>query len=426
MTNTTDRASDAPYSGDVATSADSHLADADGARDHRSAATAGLAFVLAGVMLGATMPTALYSTYQHNFGFSLLTVTVIFAMYAFGVLAALLAFGTWSDVLGRRPVLLMGLAFAALSDVVFLLADSTGWLLVGRVISGLSAGVFVGTASVAVTEMAGGRLSSRAPLIASVANIGGLGIGPVIAAMLVAWVPGPMRTSFWVHLGLVAVSTVVVLLVPETRGRRPGKLRPMPLGVPADMRVYFMRASLLGFAGFAVMGLFTGVAPSIATKITGVHSAIAVSFLVFSMFIGSVVGQLAARRVRQEVAERTSILLFVVAMVLLILTFVVGNPILLAITGLVGGVGQGMSFAKGLAVITTTAPAEQKAAVTSAFFVVCYIAISVPVIAEGLLAQYWQFKGAGIVFAVVIAVLALLAGALEVVESRKQRGTPIE
>ena len=52
--------------------------------------------------------------------------TVIFAMYAFGVLAALLAFGRWSDALGRRPLLLAGLAAAITSDVVFLSPRTPG------------------------------------------------------------------------------------------------------------------------------------------------------------------------------------------------------------------------------------------------------------------------------------------------------------
>ena len=80
---------------------------------------------------------------------------MIFAVYAAGVIAALLLFGRLSDEIGRRPVLLLGLGFSALSAVVFLVASGLGLLLVGRVLSGFSAGIFTGTATATLVDLAG-------------------------------------------------------------------------------------------------------------------------------------------------------------------------------------------------------------------------------------------------------------------------------
>ena len=107
-------------------------------------AFAALTFAFLVVMTGVTLPTPMYGFYQDDFGFSLSTVTVIYAVYAGGVLAALLLFGRWSDVLGRRSVLLAGLVATILSDIAFLAADATWALMLARVLSGLSAGIFVG------------------------------------------------------------------------------------------------------------------------------------------------------------------------------------------------------------------------------------------------------------------------------------------
>lgn len=120
-----------------------------------------LAFWLLGASLlvttlGNTLPTPLYVVYQERFGFSTLMITVIFAVYAAGVLLALVLFGA-SDLLGRRHVLLAGLACGALSAVAFLLANGLALLLVGRVLSGLSVGIFVGTATAALVETPNGR-----------------------------------------------------------------------------------------------------------------------------------------------------------------------------------------------------------------------------------------------------------------------------
>jgi hypothetical protein len=104
-----------------------------------------LAYAFTAIMIGTTLPTPMYALYSAKMHFSVLTTTVVFATYAGGVLAALLVMGRWSDVVGRRPMLLLGAAFALASALVFLAADTVDLLLIGRVLSGLSAGVYVGT-----------------------------------------------------------------------------------------------------------------------------------------------------------------------------------------------------------------------------------------------------------------------------------------
>ena len=88
-------------------------------------------------MLGTTLPTPMYALYGERMHFALFTTTVIFATYAVGVLGALLLFGRWSDVLGRRPLLLAGAAFALVSAVIFLVADDVALLLIAATAVGL-------------------------------------------------------------------------------------------------------------------------------------------------------------------------------------------------------------------------------------------------------------------------------------------------
>ena len=63
------------------------------------------------------------------------------------MLAALVLTGRWSDLVGRRPMLLVGLAFALVSSAVFLVAGPVWVLLAGRLLAGFSAGVFAGAAT---------------------------------------------------------------------------------------------------------------------------------------------------------------------------------------------------------------------------------------------------------------------------------------
>lgn len=170
-------------------------------------------------MLGTTVPTPLYALYADRMHFQVLTTTIIFATYAGGVLFALLAFGSWSDAVGRRPMLLAGVGFAIASAVVFLVADSVALLLIGRVLSGLSAGVFTGTATTAVIEAArsaGARGRPRWPRSPTSAASARARCSPD------SWsstAPQPLHLVFVVHIVMAVLAGLAVLIVPETSPR---------------------------------------------------------------------------------------------------------------------------------------------------------------------------------------------------------------
>ena len=109
-----------------------------------------IAYAFAVTMLGTTLPTPLYVIYQAQWHFSTSVITLIFATYAVGVLAALLAAGSSSDQVGRRPVFAAAIGLSIASAVTFILAPGVGWLFLGRLLSGLSAGLITGTATAAL------------------------------------------------------------------------------------------------------------------------------------------------------------------------------------------------------------------------------------------------------------------------------------
>lgn len=365
-----------------------------------------LAYAFAAIMLGTTMPTPMYAIYGQQLHFSVLTTTIIYAAYAGGVLFALLAFGRWSDAIGRRPLLLGGVAAALASACVFLAADSVPLLLVGRVLSGLSAGVFTGTATAAVIEAAPAHWRGRAAAVATVANIGGLGSGPLLAGLLVQYAPNPLHLSFIVHLVLATLAGVAVLLVPETSPRA-GRLSVQRLSVPDEVRSVFVVAGLAGFAGFAVTGLFAAVAPSFVVDVVGIDNHALAGAIAGSIFVASAVTQVATNRMTPQRAVAIGCAILVLGMAILAVALQFSSLAGLIAAAVVSGVGQGMSFSRGLAAISERTPADRRAEVTSTYFVIGYVAISLPVIGEGLAAQEWGLRTAGISFAVAVGILAL-------------------
>jgi MFS family permease len=364
-------------------------------------------YAFAATMLGTTLPTPLYSIYTRRFGFSELIITVIFATYAAGVIAALLLLGRISDVIGRRPVLLLGLGMSALSAIVFLLAQGLAPLLVGRFLSGLSAGIFTGTATATLVDLAGTEARGRATLVAAVANIGGLGCGPLLAGILAQLAPLPLRLSFWVDLGLLAPAFVGVLLMPEPVRSASGQpLRVQALSVPRETRAAFIPAALAGFAGFAVMGLSTAVSPAFLGHVLSITSDIVVGAVVFGVFAASVLGQLLQEMVPGRTAMVAGCAGLIGGMALLAAGLAASSLALLVAGATVAGAGQGLSFRAALAAVNEASPPDQRAEVASSFFVVAYLAISIPVIGEGVLTQGAGLRTAGIVFAAAVAVLA--------------------
>jgi MFS family permease len=142
-----------------------------------------IAYVFAAVMLGTVVPTPLYAIYQRQWRFSAGILTLIFAVYAVAVLATLLLAGRTSDQAGRRPVMAASLGFSAASAVLFIFASSPGWLYPARVLSGVSAGLMIGTATAALTEMVRESATRRASLVAASVSTGAAALGPLMAGL---------------------------------------------------------------------------------------------------------------------------------------------------------------------------------------------------------------------------------------------------
>jgi MFS family permease len=373
-----------------------------------------VAYAFLVTMVGTTLPTPLYPLFERRYSFGELMVTVIFAVYAFGVIAGLLAFGNVSDEIGRKPVLMLGLAFSAASAFLFVFARSLAPIFAGRVVSGFSAGIFTGTATAALVDLAPGGRRRLASFVAVIVNLGGLGWGTLLAGLLADYCTSPLRLPFIVDLGLLVPAVLGLLATPETVARRAFRLRLQRLRVPAEVRGVFIRGAAAGFGSFAVAGVFSSVAPVFLGTILGRTSHALAGAVVFILFSGSIVGQLLVSRLSDRRALVTGCGLLAVGVGLLALALGIESLAALLAAAAVVGLGQGLAIGAGLAAINQRAPVEQRGETASSFFVVMYVGLSLPVIGVGVAANAWSLRGAGIAFsaavaALVLAVLASLA-----------------
>jgi MFS family permease len=368
------------------------------------------------VLLGGTVPSPLYPFYVESLGLTPFLVTVVFAAYAVGTLAALLLFGGLSDRVGRRPVLALAVAVAVASTLAFLLWQTLPGLLLGRVLSGFSVGLTTGTATAALAELHPNRRT--ATTVATVANMGGLGLGPVLAGVLAAHVPGPTTTPYLVFLVLL-VPALALVAVPESGpGRAAGvtealrAVRPQRIAVPERAGARFAAAALAGFTAFALLGLFPSLTSSFLRSVLGDPSPQTVGLAVSVVFAAAVAAQLTAQRMDPDRAALLGVGLLPVGAVLLVLALAAGSLALFLAAAVVGGTGIGFAFQSAVARVAALATPAERGAVTSAFFVVTYLGITVPVVGVGELATVTTLTAAASALAVLVAALAAVCVAL--------------
>jgi MFS family permease len=346
---------------------------------------AGLLLVM---MMGGTLPIPLYVLYEKQMGFGPLGVTVVFASYVAGTLAALVTLGDLSDHIGRRRVLATGVACAAISTVGFLVASGIGLLIAARIVSGLAAGFVTGTATAALAELQPRGDRQAAAVTATASNMTGLGLGPLIAGLFAEYVALPTRGVFWFYLGLCALALAALAMIPETVGN-PDKvvsLRPN-LGVPPSMRAVVLGACLGVFAAFSILGFFSSLVPTFLHGILGVRNLALIGATSFLVFIIAAVSQAASARLPAR-RSMTAGLPLLLACLAALESALFAKALWLFLAGtVIGGIAVGLTFRGGLSEINRLAEPARRAAVVSTFFAAAYLGLGLPPVLTGLISQ---------------------------------------
>jgi MFS family permease len=370
------------------------------------------------ILLGATVPTPLYVLYQAKWGFSAGVLTLIFASYAVGVVTALLVFGRLSDEVGRTRVLLAALGVAAASTLVFVFASGVAMLLVARVLSGIAAGLTQGTAMAALAELEPNHNLKRAALTGAAVSSGAVGLGPLLGGVLAEYAAWPMQLVFVVYLGLLALATAAVLLVPETvTDRHRASLRVQRLGVPAEIRARFLSAALAMFAAFTLIGLFVSLVPSFLGQELGHRNHAVAGLIVFAFFACAAGAQLGLHRERSSTATLLGFAFLLGGLAVLMLGLAFDSLTVFVVGTVASGVGVGLVLMGAIATVNQLAPPEHRAETISTLFLAAYLGLSIPAIGVGIASEQVGFFRSTLVCSVAVGVL-LTAAALQVLNDR--------
>jgi MFS family permease len=403
------------YAPIAATSADrpGRQPGAEPARGRRFQLPASAAFLLQAsisvfFLAGSAAPTPLYALYQREWGFSPITTTIVFGVYAVAVLVALLIVGSLSDHIGRRPVLLTAIAVQAATMVLFATADNVPTLLAARIVQGLATGAALGAVGAGLVDLH----RSRGTVANAVAPITGTATGAIGAGLLVQYLPDPEHLVYLVLLGIFILQWAGVALMAESATPKPGALaalRPR-VSVPASVRGPVLAAIPALIAVWSLASFYGSLGPALVGQLAGSGSAVLGGLALFILAASGAVTVLVLRAAPPRLMMLLGMMTLVAGVGITLVAIAISSVGVLLAGTAVAGVGFGAGFQGAIRTVLPLAAAHERAGVLSTMFVVSYLALGLP----GVIAGYVVVHGGGLLtsareYAVAVMLLAALA-----------------
>ncbi|MGO1770709.1 MAG: MFS transporter [Microbacterium sp.] len=363
------------------------------------------------MMFGASAPSPFYPVLAQEIGFDAITISAVFAVYAVSLLLTLLTAGSLSDHIGRRPVAVAGLALLAGSMLLFWHADSVALLVLARVLQGVASGLLISTLSAAALDLAPAGRAKTAALWNALSPGIGLGLGALIAGIVLDAASAPLVAVFAPLTAAYIVLAGLFLLAPETAPRRPGAWASLSfrLSIPSGIRADFWRAAPAVIAGWATGGLFLSLGANIVrTELGG--TAHVWQGLSVGMLAG--VGAVTAFAMRRRSARTTvmfgTVALAVGTLLSLIALGAQSLPFYLGATA-VTGMGFGTAFSGVVASLAPRIPAMERADAFAVIYLLAYLSFGVPSVAAGAFVGVVGLSTVCVAYGLVVIALATVA-----------------
>jgi MFS family permease len=214
---------------------------------------------------GAHGVAAALGTQTADIGLSLVGLGLILALYDIAEVVLKPVFGTISDRVGVKPVIVVGLLVFAAASVLGVFASTPALLAVARLGQGAAAAAFSPASSSALARLAGPAAAGR--YFGKYGSWKGLGYagGPLLGALLIVWAGLP---ALFLALAVLAVGAAVwtllavpaVPVLPRTRATLAELVR-------QSTAPTFLGPVLLLAVATAVLGVAVGFLPLIGTRL---------------------------------------------------------------------------------------------------------------------------------------------------------------
>lgn len=360
------------------------------------------------------VPTPLYAIYQQHDGFQTIVLTVIFAAYAVGVMLSLYLAGHVSDWLGRRRVILGSLLINLLAAILFLVWNDVAGLITARFISGLGIGILTATATAHLSELgtAVNHAKGRVALVSTFANLGGIGLGPLIGGLIATWSTRPLVAPFVAFAILLVIEGILVAFVPETveRSEERPAYRPQRVAVPAAGRGAFWAAAAAAFGAFAVFGTFMGLSSTFLVGLLGHHSHLLAGLAPFVVFMAAALAQTVTVRLAARPQIQLAITLAALGLAGIAIAALTASLPLFLTGGGIAGAGIGILFRAALGTVAAVADAERRGEALAGIFLIAYAGMTIPPLLTAAALRIWPIVSVVVGLVTLAAVLVASSG----------------
>ncbi len=360
-------------------------------------------------LAGSSAPTPLYAVYQAAWGFSPITITIIFGSYAVTVLATLLVVGSLSDHIGRRPVLLAATLLQAATMLVFIRANGLPMLLAARIAQGIATGAAAGAVGAGMLDLD----RAKGTLTNAIAPMLGTATGALLSGLLVQFLPAPTQLVYAILAAVYVIQFAGVLAMPESVTPRAGAMRSLrpQVHVPAHRRSALKLATPALVAAWALTGFYGALAPTLLRRMLATSSPAIGGLALFAMAVSGVGAVLALRQRDARMLMTFGTGSLILGVLLTLAAIPSGSAVLFFLGAMVSGAGFGGAFQGAIRAIVPFAAPHERAGVLSVVYILSYLALGVPAVIGG-----WRVVHGGGIYSTAreygIAVMLLAAVAL--------------
>jgi len=343
-------------------------------------------FVILAVAFSTNLASPFFPLYHKEYGLNTAMITVLFAVYALGVLAMLLVGGAIAERSGPRTMALLGLGLAVASTLFFIGARSALALYAGRLLGGIAVGAFMGTSNTLLLQMTAPQRRARVLGLSSTLNLFGFGLGPALGGFWLQLVPaGGVRLPFAILL-VVLIAALAALFSLKSPAEEPRSAVPFAirLGIPASGKNLFWGA--VGpaiFVGFALAGIAFSLLPGLARAAFGSGDPGIGGILIFLMTSAGALAQLVRRPADSRVRLVWGLATLAVGSWGVVSAESLAQPVLIILAAAIQGVGNGWTFQASLRLAGDVAVQGDRIRVMSTYFLCAYLGLSLPVVGAG-------------------------------------------
>ena len=326
------------------------------------------------IYAASSSPIPLYSNYQIILNLTKANLSTTAVTYFIGTVISLLFFGRISDYIGRRKSIIVTIIISVIGCLLFIFINSYYMFLFARLVQGLSCGLASSCVAAYMVDTTPQGSTKISAILTSGSTMIGLTLGSFGSAGLITLNSSLISLVYEIIIAVLLCCIILIVLSPETVEEKNGVLtviRPH-VEMPKNIKNFMIPAGAIFISTWAIGGFYQAFSSTIALTQFGVSNVLLAALIFSSLMAPQILGNTLIKYISTFKAQKLGMILFSIAMILIVQTFIQGNVILFVVLSLLSAIFIGISFASTMEIILSRITANQRAGVLSTIYLISY------------------------------------------------------